>query len=345
MPKCAVSLVVIGVCIAAIVTWTFRERSSSGLDVQPSMSQVQGKVPSGEPGELPDLLSTTQTETPFPVTPTLSDAFGSSPNHLGPHTLDNLQQTYFTHIDGARAGDHNKMAVVSKVLTNCQLAFGWKGEAGVFSAFDQGLITLKQANDFVAKIKECDPIALDVKNDYPEIARASIGVEASFDWMSRSAAAGNRVARLALLVDVPGQSAELASLLDELIDTKDPTVLFKASEFESVRSSIGNRHLHERWNYLGCLHHPQCDPEVVQAYIQGTYSPSEQYEIFEFVRNFGNSSRSEVSFQKMLAEQPYTIYSELELEHLQKLEEVTRSTGKVGIEARGSTPSSMDLLF
>jgi hypothetical protein len=225
------------------------------------------------------------------------------------------------------------MALVARVLKNCQSALGWRDEAAVFGAFDQGLVTLEQAQDFAEGIKECDPIARDVLQDYPDAERASMGTELAFRWLARSAEAGNRAARLEMLVDVPGQSAEMASLLDELIHTNDPIVFSRAAEFESVRSSLEDHHLHERWGYLGCLHHPGCESGIFRAYIEGTYTPSEQRDIFEFVQSFEDFTGNAPSFQQMLAEKPYTAYSEVEIEYMQRLEEITRTTGKVGIEA------------
>ena len=330
--KIAVGLL-IGVLLAAVwVNWAGRssERQLAGVEsrptpdtkplragAQPESVAVVHQVTSEE-GDLDDIVGVA------------ADPFSSLEFHVGPLTLDELKLRYFSSIEAARQGDTEAMRVVSHVLLNCQHAWYFPDTDTAWSNFENGLMSLTGYEETSERITECEPIAKDVLEEFPDRHRAEIATRIAHEWLARSAEAGNRSARLELLSDLPGQGVEIAALLDELLDAKDPQALFKAAEFESLRSRDGYAHLSERWAYLGCINHDACDARLFKDRIERTYTPTEQYEIVSFAENFESLAKSEISFKEILVNQPYTAYTPQEIEFFKNYVDKKGAADKVG---------------
>ncbi len=258
------------------------------------------------------------------------DPFSSSAFHLGPDTLDKLRTLYFDNIDQARSGDTDAMLLISRVLLNCQYALSFRDQENAWDNFDQALMSLVEYEETVRQINECEPIVQDVLDEFPNRERHEIPFQVRQTWLIRSAEAGNRYARLDLLVDLPGQAEELAGLLDELVDTKDPQVLFKAAAFVSVRSTEEYLNDFEKWAYLGCLNLTSCNAQVFKDNIERTYTQTEQYEIIQFAEHFESLAKSGISFASIFRNEPYTAYTPQQIDDYKNYIRAENKTDVVG---------------
>ena len=204
------------------------------------------------------------------------------------------------------------MLLISRVLTNCQHALSFENQDAAHNSFENGLMSYAAYEETIAQMVECEPITQDVLQEFPNRKRYEVTLQVVDYWLARSAEEGNRYARLELLVDLPGQGEEIAELLDELVDTKDPHVFFKASEFISVRSALPSSRERQQWAYLGCINHPRCDVELYENNLQLMYTQADQ--IIEFAKKFESLAKSEISFKSIYKTQPYTAYTPQEIE-------------------------------
>lgn len=260
----------------------------------------------------------------------LSDAFGPSLIHLGPATLDRLGERYFAAIDRARKGDGDAMLEVSRVLFNCQQALGYSGKEAVYSLFNDAQLTYDQYLEIVKQIDECTPIANDVLRDFNDLASYDLGMAGRSRWLSRSSEAGNKFARLELLWDFPQHAEEIAGLLDELVDTKDPQVLFKASEFVSVRALPEERAQVDQWALLGCRQSHICDESIFIAALEKSHSEADVHQMIAFVDSFRSLRKLGFSFKEFNQSHPYSVYTAEELVELEKIGEGTLKSQSSG---------------
>ena len=250
--------------------------------------------------------------------------------HHGLRTLDRLSERYFARVSAARKGDQDAMVEVARVLFNCWWPLGFRDVAAARTSFDAGDLSAEWFAETQRQLHTCDPIAADVKRDFPRLARTEVATLGREAWLQRAAARGSKVARLELLSDLPGESQELAALLDELVDQRDPFVLMRAGEFMSVRRGAGDEREDGKWAHLACLSHPTCDPANYRSSFLSRYPAGVQVEITEFAETFTTLDDIGFSFREVERTRPYTSYTPEELEMNEKLRKRTRDSNAIG---------------
>ncbi|MBD3648597.1 MAG: hypothetical protein HUJ31_14350, partial [Pseudomonadales bacterium] len=228
-----------------------------------------------------------------------------SPFKLGVYKLRDVAGTYDQNIEAARQGESAAMREIAHVMLNCQHAQSVGTEEDALRYFEQAVLTQYEFEQSVEQIRTCAPVLADQEDDIARFVEAGYRGTHYDMWLRESAAAGNDLARVEHLLDLPGQSKELARLLDKLVDTMDPIVLDVAAGFVSIRSNEMNEHEFFGWQYLSCLNASICDAALYEAAVRRRFHQAEADEIIAFGQSFESLEQAGISFVEIEESRPY----------------------------------------
>ena len=203
--------------------------------------------------------------------------------NVGHFTISDIRTRYEANIGFARSGDANAMLEVADAIENCRDAEG--GDRVATALRENGSISQDEYDELAALTIECQPIIGDVQAESKDNGQVQLPTAAQ-EWREKAAAAGNRIARLQMLVTGGMKMYEAASLADQLVDSLDYRVLYAVSDLVGKTSEAGDIET-EKWNYLACLHNPECSPQVVvdDMGIMG-FSPAQVADVKSFAKTF-----------------------------------------------------------
>lgn len=228
-----------------------------------------------------------------------------SPFPVGIYKLDDVAAVYERNILAAREGDGEAMRMIARVMYNCAHAWSVRDEENAMKLLNKGTLTLYEYEETLPQLANCAPIWEDQQKDWSEMASEGYAGAAHLLWLGRADKAGNKLASVVFLQDLPFQNEELAALLDELVDTLDPFVLEVASKFVSVRESLDDRHVSRGLRHLACIHSEVCDEAIHEALLRVQYTEDIADEIIWFAESFKGRAQSDLSFVEINQSRPY----------------------------------------
>lgn len=235
--------------------------------------------------------------------------FDASPwgarQNLGTLTVANPGVRYASHIQLARDGNSESMIEVADSILNCANALSGSPHVedrknAAYELFENAYITQSEYDLRLSLIEECKSVA----DDLYKASKNSIDfspVNVAREWREKAAEAGNSVAQLQRSINVTGDWKAAGQLLDELLPAQDYRVYYEAATLASrLRPRDGTDEAAlNKWQYLGCSVHPECNTESMRSAFTSYYTPTEVAEILEFKTKY-ESGQIQVSFVELL---------------------------------------------
>lgn len=221
------------------------------------------------------------------------------------------------------------MREIARVMRNCEHAWSIGDAESAMRYYEDGTLTLYEYEETLPQIEECESIWNDQQNDWASLEADGYRGSPKRLWLGRASAAGNKSASVEYLFDLPGQNEKLASLLDELVDSRDPHVLDAAAGFVALRATPESINETYKWEYLSCLSSLACDDSLFEATLRVYHTQGVADEIVEFGKSYTSREEMGFSFVTMNASQAYTAYT---LAEIKAYTEALFSSGKPDLE-------------
>ena len=215
---------------------------------------------------------------------------------LGSFAMVDLRSRFdLNYESGTIGGDADAQLLLSMILVNCEPLSGFESVDELDGYYEENIHRIRPERYQSLKLKAEDCFYINSK--------APEGVDPlrwSFDLLESSADGRNKIAQVSLAAKQPTSERNYETqrrLLEASVRESDYKSFYQVANYYSRYRDPSGSDIYNvestRWDYLGCVHHPECNSDAASKVVLLTFDTYEAERILDFPNEFEKLKQSD----------------------------------------------------